>query len=135
MSVVWNEKYSVKVRDLDEQHKRIFEIINKLDSYMRQGKGKEILGSVLKEMVDYTKVHFASEERILRDSGYSEYEQHKAIHENITEKVNTIYQQYQAGKGAHLSIETMNYLNNWLAKHILGTDQKYSLHLNGKGLV
>ena len=102
---------------------------------MRQGKGKEILGTVLKEMVDYTKVHFAAEERILRDSGYPDYEQHKAVHEKVTEKVSTIHSKYLQGNGSHLTIEAMNYLNDWLQKHILGTDQRYSSHLNGKGLV
>jgi hemerythrin len=135
MAIVWNEQYSVKVKELDNQHKRIFEIINKLDSHMRQGKGKEILGSVLIDMVEYTKVHFAAEERILRDNGYPDYDQHKAIHEKVTEKVSSIHRQYLEGNGSHLSIEAMNYLNNWLQKHILGTDQGYSSHLNGKGLV
>jgi hemerythrin len=102
---------------------------------MRQGKGKEILGSVLKDMVDYTKVHFAAEERILRDSGYPDYAQHKAIHEKVTEKVSTIHSKYLEGNGLNLSIEAMSYLNDWLQKHILGTDQKYSSHLNDKGLV
>jgi hemerythrin len=133
MSVVWNEQYSVKVKELDNQHKKLFEIINKLDNHMRQGKGKEILGSVLTDMVDYTKVHFAAEERILRDAGYPDYDRHKAIHEIVTEKVGTIRKKYLDGNGTHLSIEAMNYLNDWLAKHILGTDRKYSAHLMTKG--
>ena len=99
MPVLWDEKYSVKVRELDNQHKKLFDIINKLDSHMRQGKGKEILGSVLKDMVDYTKVHFAAEERILRDSGYPDYAQHKAIHEKVTEKVSMIHSKYLEGNG------------------------------------
>ncbi len=135
MAIVWNEKYSVKVKELDNQHKKLIEIINKLDNSMRQGKGKEVLGSVLKETVDYTKVHFAAEERILRDSGYPYYDQHIAIHAKVIEKVNSISRQYQEGNGAHLTIEAMNYLNNWLQKHIQGTDQKYSSHLNSKGIV
>lgn len=133
MSVLWDPRYSVDVREIDDQHKKLFEIINKLDDHMRLGKGKEILGSVLREMVNYTKIHFATEERILRDSGYPDYDQHKAVHEKITDRVSTIHKEYLEGNGSHMSIETMNYLNNWLAKHILGTDQKYSPHLNGKG--
>lgn len=135
MPVLWKEEYSVKVNDLDNQHKKLFEIVNQLDDYMRKGKGKEILGKVLKDMVDYTKIHFAAEERILRDNNYPDYDQHKAIHAKITEKVSMIHKQYIEGNGSHLSIDTMNYLNNWLSKHILGTDQKYSAHLNGKGVV
>lgn len=136
MSVLeWNEQYSVKVKALDNQHEKLFDLINKLDDHMRQGRGREVLGSVLGELVDYTKVHFANEERMLRDSGYPEYEEHRAIHARVTERVNAIYRQYQDGNGAHLSIEAMNYLHNWITKHILGTDQKYSHHLNSKGLV
>lgn len=135
MSVLnWSEQYSVKVKALDNQHKRLFDLINKLDAHMRKGRGKEVLGNVLGELVDYTKVHFAEEEKILRETGYPEYNEHKAVHAKVTERVNAIFRQYQQGNGAHLSIETMNYLHNWITKHILGTDHKYVPHLKGKGL-
>lgn len=130
----WNERYSVNVRELDNQHRRLFDLINKLDDHMRAGKGREILGVVLRELVDYTKVHFANEERILRESGYPGYEEHKAVHAKVTERVNAIYRQYQEGKGDRLSIEALDYLYNWITKHIMGTDQRYASHLNSKGV-
>ncbi len=80
MAIAWSEKYSVKVKELDNQHKKLIDIINKLDNNMRQGKGKEVLGNVLNEMLDYTRVHFTAEERILRESAYPDYENHIAIH-------------------------------------------------------
>lgn len=133
-TLVWKDQYSVKVMEIDNQHKKLFDLINKLDAHMRQGKGKEILGTVLKELVDYTRYHFGHEERILRESGYPEYEEHKAIHERVTERVLAIQKQYLEGNGAHLTIDAMNYLNNWITKHILGTDQKYTAHVNAKGI-
>jgi len=135
MSVNWSEQYSVKVKELDNQHKKLFDIINKLDSNMRLGKGREILGLVLKDMVEYTKVHFTTEERILRNTGYPDYDKHKSIHENVTEKVSSIHKKYLEGNALTLSIETMDYLKNWLSKHILGTDHMYIQHLNSKGVV
>ena len=57
--VVWNEKYSVKISTIDEQHKKLVAIINELYNSMKNGKSKEQLGKTLTDLVEYTKYHFS----------------------------------------------------------------------------
>lgn len=129
----WSEKYSVGIREIDEQHKKLIGMIGQLHEAMRQGKGKQVLGDVLGNLIQYTRTHFAAEERIMKANGYPDYESHKAKHEKMTNKVATIYKDYQDGK-ASITMEVMSFLENWLSKHILGTDMQYSPFLKGKGL-
>ena len=101
---------------------------------MQQGKGKEALDKILKDLIQYTRTHFAAEERIMKVNGYPEYAAHKAKHVSMTQKVSDIYRNYQDGK-ATITLEVMNFLESWLDKHIMGTDKQYGLFLNGKGIV
>ncbi len=129
----WSEKYSVNIRQIDDQHKKLIGMVVQLRDAMRQGKGKQVLGEVLGNLIQYTKTHFADEERLMRVNGYPEYEAHKAKHESMTGKVAQVYRDYQDGK-VTVSLEVMNFLEDWLDKHIMGTDKQYAPFLNGKGL-
>lgn len=129
----WNEKYSVNIREIDDQHKKLIGMVGQLHDAMRQGKGKQALDEVLRNLIQYTRTHFATEERLMKVNGYPEYETHKAKHDSMTQKVANIYREYQEGK-ATISLEVMNFLENWVDKHIMGTDMQYGPFLKGKGL-
>jgi len=130
----WNEKYGVNIREIDAQHKKLIGIVCQLHEAMRQGKGKQVLGEVLGNLIQYTRTHFASEERLMKDNGYPDYAGHKAKHDSLTRKVAGIHREYQDGK-VGITIELMDFLENWVDRHILGTDMQYAPFLKSKGLV
>ena len=130
----WSDKYRVNIREIDDQHKKLIGMVCKLHDSMRQGKGKQAVGEVLNNLVQYVRTHFAAEERIMKVNGYPEYEAHKAKHDALTLKVAAVYKEYQDGKTT-ITLEVMNFLENWVDKHIMGTDMKYAPFLNGKGIV
>jgi hemerythrin len=70
--IKWKDVFSVKVSEVDNQHKKLIGLINQLYDAMRVGKGREVLGSVLTELVNYTIYHFSTEERLFREYGYPE---------------------------------------------------------------
>lgn len=129
----WENSYSVKVKNVDTQHQKLFTLINDLYDAMNQGKGRDVTGKILDELVTYTKTHFAYEEQLLKGNGYPAFAAHKAEHDLFTGKVVDFQKQYQEGK-ASLALPLMTFLKDWLTNHIRGTDQKYSSFLNGKGV-
>jgi len=129
----WSEKYCVNIREIDDQHKKLIGIVGQLHEAMRQGKGKQALGDVLKDLIQYVRTHFASEERLMKSNGYPDYDAHKAKHDSLTRKVADIYREYQDGKVA-ISLEVMNFLEDWVGTHIVGMDKQYGPFLNGKGI-
>ncbi len=129
----WSEKYSVKVAEIDEQHKKLIGLVNRLNDAMRQGQGKQALSGVLKELVQYAANHFATEERIMLANGYPDYQEHKTKHDKITKTVLDVQAQYEQGQ-TNITFELMDYLANWVDKHILGTDMRYSSFLVAKGV-
>jgi len=129
----WKDEYSVHINVIDSQHKRLIELLNEVFDASRAGRGKEVVGKILNDLVTYTKVHFTTEQEFFRKYNYPGYAQHKGEHDNLTKQVGEFQEQYKAGRAA-LSVELMQFLKDWLSGHILGSDKKYSGFLTSKGL-
>jgi hemerythrin len=129
----WSDKYSVHIAVIDRQHKKLIGLVGTLRAAMREGKGKQALSEVLKELIQYTKTHFSAEEGIMKEHGYPEYAEHKVKHDKMTQKVLDIQKQYQEGK-ITITLDLMTFLEDWVDKHILGTDMRYSAFLIAKGV-
>ena len=129
----WNDKYSVGIQTIDSQHANLFCILNELSDAMKCGQGKAVVGPLLKELLQYTRVHFAEEEKMMARVGYPDLANHRLAHTALTQKVADFVVRFDSGEMA-LSIELLDFLNGWLGNHILGTDKKYSPHMKEKGL-
>jgi hemerythrin len=132
--ITWNASYSVKVRKFDDQHQKLVEMLNELHDAMKVGKGKEVMGKVLDKLIQYTATHFADEEKLMQQHSYPDYEQHKKEHNKLVLQVLDVQKQFHGGN-AVITSAVMNFLKDWLQKHILGDDAKYGPFLNSKGVV
>lgn len=131
--IVWEDKYSVDIQEIDEQHKRLVEIINELYDAIAAKKNRDQLSVVLNELVEYTKVHFAVEETLMRIFHYEEYREHKGIHDRIVNQVLDFQRQFNAGNDK-VGMELLLFLKDWLFEHIEKVDKKYSKHFLKHGV-
>ena len=129
----WKPEYSVGIASIDGQHKKLIGMLNRLFEAMSTGTGDKVLGDILKELVQYVATHFKMEEDLMKAHAYPEYEEHKKKHDAMTIKVVELRRTFQAGT-AKLTIPVSNFLKDWLQKHILETDQRYSSFLLSKGV-
>jgi hemerythrin len=129
----WSDSLSVGVQEIDAQHKNLVLYLNDLNFAMSQGKGKEVLKSLLTRLVGYTQVHFATEEKYMQQWNYPGYVYHKGEHTAFVKKVADFQSKFEAGQAA-LSIEILTFLKDWVGNHIQGTDKKYSSFFNKHGL-
>ncbi|MEW5754692.1 MAG: bacteriohemerythrin [Pseudomonadota bacterium] len=118
------EKFSVYVADMDEQHKEWLAIINELHTCLMTSKTDLTTDKVLKKMINYTRYHFAEEERLMRDEGYPHYDAHIRAHAHFTSKLMELKKAVDAGE-LLLRRELMGILKNWLTDHIQNTDRLY----------
>ncbi len=131
--IEWNDDYSVKVKLLDEQHQYLIKILNKLHEAMKKGNSKTVLSNTLDQLIQYSVEHFNSEEQLLDQYNYPQANTHKDEHKKFVNEVQKFKQGFDSGK-MFVSIELMDFLKNWLIKHIQGTDKQYSSFLNLKGV-
>ena len=124
----WSEELSVGYADIDSQHKRLFQLADQLHTAMTAGKGKECLTNTLNNLIAYTKRHFADEEVLMQLHRYPFYQQHKAEHQALTEKV-VLFQKQVAEGRALVTMELLTFLRNWLVQHIGVVDKKVGAFL------
>ncbi len=120
----WSAGLDVGVTDFNKQHQRLVALINELHAAMLEGKGSQAIGHVLREMGDYTVYHFQAEERLMAAKNYPGLAPHRAEHEAFVAKVKDLTERFERGTLA-LSVETLNFLKDWLVHHIQGTDKQY----------
>lgn len=131
--VRWKDSYSVGIKTLDEDHKKLLSLINNLHSAVHYYTGEEFERAALNELIDYTKFHFAKEEELMKKHEFPEYESHKREHEQMAAKAQKMVERYENDAlGAMEEIST--FLRDWLINHINDTDQKYSDFLISKGV-
>lgn len=126
--LTWKNDYSVQVEQIDEQHKRLVNLINQLYDALLEGKGKNSLAPILDELVDYTQTHFTTEEVMMKKCSYPKLEEHKTEHDTFTKTVKEFYARFQSGQAA-ISVELMEFLTSWLNNHILNVDKQYAPYL------
>jgi hemerythrin-like metal-binding protein len=117
---------------MDNQHRRLFDLINELSEAVTEGKGRDVMASVFDALIDYTSKHFAEEERMLEETRYPELEAQRKSHIAFVNKVMEARAGFESGTGMVAS-EIINFLNDWLVKHIGVMDKKYSSHLRKAG--
>jgi hemerythrin-like metal-binding protein len=129
----WNTNMSVGVKASDDDHKKLIELLNRLYGGMKGGQGRQVVGKVLDDLIIYTKSHFAREEVLFDRTGYPAALEHKKQHRELVRQAEELQARYKSGESA-LSIETLDFLKDWLNNHIQGTDKQYSSHLNAHGI-
>lgn len=120
----WSDQFDVGVEEINKQHKHLIDSINQLSNAMHEGKSKDVLGKVLKELIDYGVYHFDTEEKYFNKYHYPNRVAHINEHNSFKETVTKLYQEFEAGS-FRVSIETLHFLKDWITKHIKDIDMQY----------
>lgn len=131
--LAWSNMFSVGVKDIDDQHKKLVDMANTLNDAMKAGQGKEAIGKILGELVSYTQNHFSFEERLMDKHKYPMSPQHKQEHKELVKTVGEFKAKFEKGDAA-LTSEVMTFLRDWLSKHIMNSDKMFGKDLNSKGV-
>lgn len=129
----WSPSYSVGVMKIDEQHQRLVETINKLCSALNKGQENYILDDILNELAQYALHHFETEEEYFREFNYSKAEEHIAQHHEFRKKLLSLQEAKKEGKEM-ASSDTITFLGDWFANHVLKFDMDYVSCFHEHGL-
>lgn len=130
-NLTWKDDLATGVKDIDYQHKQLCTAIDRLLDACKEGKGRKEAETTMKFLLDYTKMHFAFEEKIQQKCGYPKYEDHKKLHTwfiNEVQKLND-----DVAKNG-VTITTVSQINSlmlgWLLNHIKKVDKEIALYAN-----
>ena len=125
--LLWQDNLNTGIQVIDDQHRRIVEMINQLHA-AQTGGSQLVVAEVIDELVDYTMSHFAFEEELMEEAGYPFCAAHKRVHEVFGKRVSEYRMRFQSGED--VTDELRNMLSRWLFNHIRGDDNAYAEHVN-----
>jgi len=131
--MAWDEIFSVGVVTIDQQHARLFAMVNELHAAMMKGQAKAVVGALLDSLVKYTMEHFAYEERMMDEAKYPGFVTHSVHHVDLTRQVEEFMARYKRGDGT-VNVELLPFLSGWLTQHIQIEDKQYGPWMNSHGV-
>ena len=131
VNIKWDKKYSVGVKELDEQHLGLFRIFfTMLEIEDTQSDSPEVAEN-LQKLRKYTHEHFKREEEYMADCDYPDLESHIRIHKAFRERIEDLLSTETAKKDIDIR-EVTKTLYKWLVTHICSCDQKYVPYVTAK---
>lgn len=135
MAIEWKEELAVGVREVDDQHKELFQKINDLFNACSTGKGKEYIDNVIRYLQDYVVLHFGSEEKLQKQNNYPGYESHKAQHQQFIKDFTALKEKIEKNGVTGLTIVQLNQvLVDWLVNHIRKSDKALGAFIKENGI-
>jgi hemerythrin-like metal-binding protein len=129
----WNDRLMLGIGAVDDDHRKLVEILNALYDGVEAGLGKGALGRLLDELMSYTQYHFAREEALFARYDYPNALEHSFEHAMMAEWCAETQADFARGALTAPSLQVMSYLKDWLFDHIMNSDQRFGEWAREKG--
>jgi hemerythrin-like metal-binding protein len=120
----WTDSFSVEHAALDQDHRKLFDILNQLWSAREVG-NRQIIEMALDDLMHYSLVHFGREEQHMEAIGYPGAAAHRQSHADFCQRIEAFRWEYHYGVRTDVHAELVNYLSWWLLSHIAHEDRGY----------
>jgi hemerythrin len=131
--LTWNHNCTVGVRAMDDQHGILMDAMNELRLAVVRGASREQVSQLLDQLVEFTRMHFASEERLMEQTEFAGLAEHRAEHHRLLAQGLQLAHRLQYGEGVDLS-SLLSFLRTSYTEHIADLDQQYGPWLNERSI-
>ena len=126
----WRDEFSVGIAEVDHEHRELIELIGKLQQDLQTGNNTQKIMLSLGEIYAQISSHFALEEKMMRNTRYQAYPEHKEDHETLLDDLRDIMDDVE-DDGILDEVQLSDDLNRWFSDHFRTHDAK--LHRSGHG--
>lgn len=131
--VTWDDDYSINVVEIDNQHQKMLELVNDLHSAVESCIDKEVLRAKLSELVEFTDLHFSTENRLMEKHGFPGEEVHRREHRLLLAHLRELLHAVSNGKRPTF-FSDYDVSTDWALTHIRDCDKNLGVFLNSKGI-
>ena len=123
---VWNDIYSVNIKEIDDQHKALVDFINQgYDNVANSTSDVKIYSEFFVKLVNHAELHFSTEEKYFKLFNFSLAPEHIFRHNNIKATIANFQSKYQQTHSLDIIFDTLQLIDDWLFEHIMDYDKKY----------
>jgi hemerythrin len=122
--LTWDPKLETGITEIDEQHQLLFRKAASVLGAVQAGQGGMEVARAIQFLADYAALHFETEERYMRASGFPEADAHAEIHRRITRRLMEVAADFNAdGATAGLVADVEAMMRGWVTMHIMEKDR------------
>ena len=132
--LTWNHACGVGVRAMDDQHGILMDTMNELRLAVVCGRGREQVSELLARLIEFTRMHYWSEEQLLEQNGFPGLAEHRAAHHSLLAQMLEAAHRVQYGEGVEMN-PLLHRLRDAYMEHTEGIDQEYGPWLNERGVL
>lgn len=126
---VWNDSYSAGLAELDDDHRRLLDVVGKMEQAIEDGRGEEVMGDVLRDILHHTEDHFPHEERLMAEHKFPGLQEHQEMHRVGLEEIRKMVAQHDNNDPSLTPAKLTHFLSFWFGTHFLTEDAKFKRHL------
>jgi len=127
----WSRSLETGVQSIDEQHRRLLELLNGVHEVMVDGRDPSELDAILTRLMDYTDFHFRHEEELFDRNNFPFATGHRKEHSRLKEEVLARMENYRMGTMEPMDL--LAFLVDWLQDHIKGVDKSFGEFIKNRG--
>lgn len=127
--IQWSSRFELGVPFIDADHKVLVGLLNRMHDASRASGDLTDLGGILSALVDYTRYHFAREERAQESAGYPDIDEHREQHARLSIEARRLFEAYRRDPGGIDVGDLLDFLSDWLMDHILLHDMAIKPYL------
>jgi hemerythrin len=131
--LTWNHACTVNVKGMDQQHAILMDTLNDIRLALVHGQGREQVSDALNRLIEFTRMHFASEEQLLKSEGFPGVFEHRDVHRKLLGQIEEAALRIQHSDDARTK-SMLLLLRDWYMTHIEGLDSQYGVWLNARGI-
>ncbi len=128
----WDSSFETGLSEVDEQHHHLVDVINRFGSMLMEAGtvSADEAEAVFTELASYAQYHFSTEESFMDRLGVDDRHvaKHRKEHADFIGDVTLIYKSISLDKPDACQ-PLLKFLVDWLAYHILGSDQAMALQV------
>lgn len=133
MSIRWDPRLAIGVKEIDLQHQEIFGRVGALLDGMKAGRAREELEALVAFLEEYVVHHFEAEEALMRSNAWGHVEAHVAEHQKFTADFRVFRARFaSSGFTTGLVVDLATFVTGWLGRHIAGPDRAFGRSLAGR---
>lgn len=132
-SMDWSDRFVLGIDLIDQQHQVLFRLIDQLAKAIQDEDSPDELQQVFDKLKEYTLTHFAAEEHLMAQHAYRGDREHQENHHALAHSLAQLVERAKTGQPL-VSLETMNFLRQWLYHHIDDVDRQFAEFLKAKGI-
>lgn len=131
--LTWNHDGIIGVQAMDDQHGVLMDTLNELRRMLVRGSDRREICIQVERLIEFTQMHFQSEEQLLVQQGFPDVESHREAHHALLGRLYTALEQLHREEPVHFSA-LLEFLPAWYHDHVEQVDQPYGVWLNERGV-